>query len=110
MVLAAVQPAAGHSASQGLHLHLDPDPAAPGGKVKVRIHAWVPMESLEIGFVGGDALKRTFRKPKRTVVVRLRVPRDLTEETVNCHAEARTVEGKTVRSSAILRLIPKARR
>jgi hypothetical protein len=102
--VSAVGQVSAHSASRGLHLHLDPNPAKRGQKITVRIDAVDPIVHLKVSFVGGSVQELKLKTPKKSVKVRLRVPKRIDGHTVNCQAEAVTVKGETVRSSAILRL------
>lgn len=104
LAVSAVGHVSAHSASRGLHLHLDPNPAKRGQKITIRIDAVDPIVKLRISFVGGIVRELKLKTPKKLVKVRLRVPKQIDGHTVNCQAEAVTVKGETVRSSAILRL------
>jgi len=110
-VLAAAAAGAGsvlaHSASQGLHLHLSPDAAVRGSDVAVTVNAAESIVSLAIGFVGVEPKRLELKPPRRDVTVSLRVPADATGGAINVQAEAKAVSGKTLRASAILKLLPR---
>ncbi len=96
-----------HGASRGLHLHLTPDPARPGSTLTVEVEAGEPVRRVHAG-LGEQRLKpREFDPPRRKFELELKVPADATAETLNAFAEVRTVSGKTLRASAVLRILPK---
>lgn len=102
--LAAVGIVRAHGASKGLHLHLHPDPAKPGGTIAVTVNAAEPLVELKVGFVGQEPEKSRPAEPRKDLLVSLEVPRTAPGTTINVQAEATTQRGKTLRASAILRL------
>ena len=101
-----VVPAAWHGASRGLHLHVTPDPAVAGSEVEVDVEVGADdaIRELRIAFAENEAREMSPDKPVRRVTVRLVVPQETEGETVSLHAEVRTVSGRTLRASAIVRL------
>ncbi len=99
-------PAIPHGASQGLHLHLEPERAARGTTVEVRADAAAPLVSLRLSFVAGEPVEIVPDAPSRRIVATLAVPEATRGETASLHAEGRTVDGKVLRASAVLRLSP----
>lgn len=93
-----------HGASKGLHLHLEPERAARGAPVEVRADAAAPLVSLRLSFVAGEPVEITPDAPSRRIVARLVVPDATRGETASLHAEGRTVDGRVLRASALLRL------
>ncbi len=108
LALAAASPALGHSASRGLHIHVEPERAAPGAKISVRVHAAAPLTHLTLGFVDEEPTVFSFEEALRTVTVPLRAP-ESDEEIVVLQAEGVTRDGKTLRSSSLLRLVHRAK-
>lgn len=102
--LALHGPARAHSASRGLHLHLSPDPAHPGAKIKVRVDASAPMVRLRAGWAGEEPAEVRLRKAREKIVLEIRVPETVESETLSLGAEAETESGETVRAAAILRI------
>ena len=97
-------PAFAHGASRGLHLHVQPSAAAPGGPVEISADAALPIARLRIAFVGTDPVEARPKQPTKRIVVTLRMPRDAKGATASVHAEAETVSGKTLRASAVLQI------
>jgi len=104
VLLAAASAVLGHGASEGLHLHLSPEPAERGAEVRVKIDAEAPVARIEIAFVGGETAAREPKRPARSLVVNVTVPDEAEGDVVNCHAEAVTVRGDLLRASAVLRI------
>ena len=61
------------------------------------------MRTGRLGFSGHESKQRELEEPTRRLSMTLKVPKAKTE-TLNCHAEVTTSAGKTLRSSAVLRL------
>ena len=97
-------PARAHSASRGLHLHLSPDPAAPGAKIRLRVDASGPMVRLRAGWAGEEPVEIRPRKAKKKIVVEIRVPEKVETETLSLAAEAETDSGEILRAAAILQV------
>ncbi len=96
--------ALGHGASRGLHLHLSPDPAKPGSKITLEIEAAEPMRQIRAALGDVKTPPHELDPPRRRFELRLRVPAGTATETVNAHAEVKTVSGKTLRAAAVLRI------
>ena len=108
-VLAGGGPASGHGASRGLHLHVDPDRAEPGDTVTVSIDASEPIVRARIGMTDDDTMVEIEPDPPaRRLETTIAVP-DAAGGTINVHAEARTVEGTTVRAAAVVTILPRRR-
>lgn len=104
LCLAACQPAFGHGASRGLHLHVRPEPAVTGAEVQVAADAAEPLVALRVAFAGAEPVRATARPPSKRIVARLAVPRLRPSTAVNVQAEATTAAGRTLRASAIVLL------
>lgn len=102
--LASAAPAWPHGASRGLHVHLDPDHAAPEAEVEIAADCAEPMALLRVSFVGQEPFQVKPDAPAKRILVRLPVPEKAAGGTINVQAEARGESGKTYRASAILRL------
>ena len=102
--LALSGPARAHSASRGLHLHLSPDPASPGAKVRIRADARGPMVRLRAGWAGQEPVEVRPEKASKKIVIEIRVPEKVKGETLSLAAEAETDSGEIVRAAAILRI------
>ena len=104
-LVASAPPVGGHGASEGLHLHLSPDPARPGSRVAVEVNASERMRRLRVSFVDHDPVEVQLKRPARERVIRLTVPGDIDGGTLGVHAEAETGRGRKLRASAILRIV-----
>lgn len=104
LVLAA-RPALAHGASRGLHLHVTPDTASPGGTVAVAADAALPIARLRAAFVGADPSEVRPRRPRRRVVVTLTLPKTVAGATASVHAEVETASGKTLRAAALVKVL-----
>ncbi len=104
LLLSAWLPALPHGASSGLHLHLDPDPAAPGDLVTIEVTAVEPLVEIEASFVDASAARLQLDPAVRRLTLGLLVPRDATGDVVNLQAEARTAGDGVLRASAVLGL------
>ena len=104
LLLAGASAAHGHGASRGLHLHLSPDPASPGQKVTVEVTAAEELEWVQVAFVDQPTIEKELDPPDRDTELILTVPEEARSGTLSCHAEARTTTGRTLRSSAVLRI------
>ena len=104
-ILLAASPALPHSASRGMHLHVDPESAAPGAEIVIAADAVSPIVSLRIAFVGGKPTEVRPETSNRYVAVRLRVPASA-RGTVNVHAEAEVGGPKPLRASAVVKVLP----
>ena len=96
----------GHGASEGLHLHLSPDPARAGETITISVDGAHPLRVAVVGIVDGPWTEAEPEEPTRNLELRLTLPADASGETLSVHAEAETDEGAIVRASAILRLTP----
>jgi len=102
----AVAAAFGHGASKGLHVHVDPEEAAPGETVTVALDGARPLVSVRVGIPGTDrTVERTPVAPSRHVEVDVAIP-ESARGVVSVHAEATTVDGTTVRAAALVRTRP----
>ncbi|ANM31915.1 hypothetical protein ABI59_23645 [Acidobacteria bacterium Mor1] len=99
-----------HGASRGLHLHLTPDPARPGSTLTVEVEASEPVLRVSAGLGEQRLEPREFDPPRRKFELELKVPADPGAETLNAFAEVRTTSGKTLRASAVLRILAKKER
>ncbi len=80
----------GHGASKGLHLHLIPAAALPGGKVTVQVDSLSAVDQVVIGFADAPPITKRFKAPAQHVEVELTVPRHLKlGTTISVQAEAR---------------------
>lgn len=98
--------AQGHGASKGLHVHVEPNPAVPGRAVTVTVDATTALAVLEIGFEGYEAIRVRPDPPTRKVDVAVAVPADLAGDVGQVQAEGRTIDGRTLRASRIVRIAP----
>jgi hypothetical protein len=104
VLLAGLGGALGHGASEGLHLHLSPDPARPGETIKVSVDGAHALRLAVVGIVDGRWAEAEPERPARHLELTLVVPEDAAGASLSVHAEAETEEGAVVRASAILRL------
>jgi hypothetical protein len=102
-VLAATA-AFGHGASKGLHLHVTPEAAKPGGEIEVRVDAVEPVVSLTLSVADGEPVRVVPDRPVKSVTAPLAVPLEAMGNAVNVQAEAVTRSGRTLRASAVVRL------
>ncbi len=100
---ALTRPVAAHGASRGMHLHVEPDPVTAGAEVTVDVTAERKLDLLRIGFTGRDPLTLQPDPPVRRLTVPMTVPQ-VEPGALNLHAEGRTVEGGTLRASAVLQV------
>lgn len=100
----AASPALGHGASKGLHLHVEPEPAAPGARLTVAVDTAEPVRKVTLGWVGGQELRHAPEEPSRHFLLKIQVPEESGAEVLNLQAEAITVSGKTVRAAALVRV------
>ena len=101
-------PAFGHGASKGLHLHVEPDRAEPGDEVTVSIDASRPLTSVRIGTTADDATVTVSPDPPaRRLEATIEIP-DTAAGSINVHAEARTVDGTTVRTAAVVTVVERS--
>lgn len=102
LALAAAGPSSGHGASEGLHLHLEPETARPGETVSIEVDGAEPLRLVVAGIVDGPWTERTPAAPTRSVQLTLTIPEGEERKALSIHAEAETAEGAVVRASAIL--------
>ena len=96
--------ASAHGASRGMHLHVEPDPAAAGVEVTVNVTAAEPLVRLRIGFTGHAPRAIQPDPPRRRLAVRLVVP-EVEPGVLNLQAEGDTADGGSLRASAVLRIV-----
>ena len=104
MLLVSAGPSLGHGASEGLHLHLSPEPARPGQTITVEVDGADPLRLVVAGIVDGPWTEAEPDAATRHLELRLKVPGDASGTILAVHAEAETEDGAVVRASAILRL------
>ncbi len=97
-------PARAHGASKGLHLHVTPDTAAPGGEVTIEADAALPIVRMRIAFVGVEPTEIRPKEPTKTSIVKLRVPAGVKSATINVSAEVEAAGGKTLRAGAVVKI------
>ena len=102
LALAAAGPSAGHGASRGLHLHLEPQQARPGETVSVEVDGAEPLRLVVAGIVDGPWAEQAPGEPSRHVELTLTLPEGEQRNALSIHAEAETADGAVVRASAIL--------
>jgi hypothetical protein len=100
----AAGPVFAHGASRGLHLHVVPGAAAPGGRLEIAADAALPIVRLRVAFVGADPLESRPKRPTKRIVVTLTMPHDAKGATASLQAEAETVSGKTLRAAAVVKV------
>lgn len=94
--------ALGHGAAVGLHVHVSPEPAAPGESLTVDIQAIEPMVAVRLGVGEADAIALDLEEPSRRHRIEARMPRQPDGETVSVRVEAETTTGRTLRASAVV--------
>ncbi|MFN7964918.1 MAG: hypothetical protein U0V87_04410 [Acidobacteriota bacterium] len=94
----------GHGASKGLHLHLIPAAALPGGKVTVQVDSLIAIDQVVIGLADAPPITKRLKTPAQHVEVELTVPRHLKQgTTISVQAEARgAAQPKPLRASSLL--------
>lgn len=97
-------PARAHGASKGLHLHVTPDTAAPGGEVEIEADAALPIVRMRIAFVGVEPTEVRPKEPTKKLIVKLRVPAGAKAGTVNVSAEVEAAGVKTLRAGAVVKI------
>jgi hypothetical protein len=110
VVLSSPGPSPGHGASEGLHLHLAPEPARPGQTITVEVDGADPLRLVVAGIVDGPWAEAEPETATRHLELHLQVPEDASGTTVAVHAEAETEDRAVVRASAILRLAERTAR
>jgi hypothetical protein len=105
LVAAGGLPSRAHGESRGLHLHVSPDPAAPGATVTVEVTCENAVERVEAALTGGRSVRRKLDPPVARFELRLEVPEKNEGETINVHVEALTTGDKTYRATAVLRIV-----
>lgn len=104
LTAAAIGVAHGHGASKGLHLHLVPEAALPGSKVKVLVDSVSEVDQVVVSFAGSAAITRRLKPPARHVEVELVVPSGLkrgTTASIQAEATGGTLT-KPLRASTLL--------
>ena len=87
-----------------MHLHVDPESAAPGAEIVVAVNAALPIVSLRIAFAGEKPTEVRPETPNRYVALKLRVPAKASG-TVNVQAEAEVGGAKPLRASAVVKVV-----
>lgn len=92
-----------HGASRGLHLHTEPESIAPGSEITVTLDCAKPMKRVRVAFVGEEVAEVVPTAATRRTKVRLTSPNASSAASFNVHAEVETLDGATMRASAIVR-------
>ncbi len=98
------RPILAHGAIEGLHLHVKPDPARPGERVRIRVDAVEPITEVTLGWADGETVTRKLKKSSRRVPIRMKVPKHPDRPVLSLQAEATTASGKKIRTSALVRI------
>lgn len=94
--------ALGHGAADGLHLHVSPEPAAPGETITIELEAEEPMVAVQFAVDGRDPVLVRVPEASRRHRVEARLPVEIEGDTIGVRVEVETTTGRTLRAAAVV--------